>query len=62
MKPGDLVTYADVSLLDGRPKEIGLVVATGVWVGNCDVLVLWGWHGDPITQKSRKLEVINENR
>jgi hypothetical protein len=62
MKVGDLVKY------DTRTQKwavglglVGLVVETGVYVGRKDVKILWNG-GETSTQKSSRLEVINEGR
>ena len=62
MKVGDLVKY------DTRTQKwaaglnlTGLVVEVGAYVGNKDVKILWNG-GLTTTQKSSRLEVINESR
>ena len=62
MKVGDLVKY------DTRTQKwavglnlTGLVIEVGVYVGRKDVKILWNG-GETSTQKSSRLEVINESR
>ena len=62
MKVGDLVrynTYTEKWAVD--LNLIGLVIEAGVYVGRKDVKILWT-HGETTTQKSSRLEVINESR
>ena len=60
MKVGDLVKYL-VKFKSGRSRSIGLVIETGVYVGNTDVKVAW-LDGDTTLASVRYLEVINETR
>ena len=64
MKVGDLVTYAFQTLRwqKGQSVDVGLVIETGKYPGNADVLVLWGGSPHALTQKSSHLRVINESR
>ena len=62
MQVGDLVKY------DTRTQKwavglnlTGLVIEAGAYVGRKDVKILWA-HGETTTQKSSRLEVINESR
>jgi len=62
MKVGDLVRYnTDNEKWAIGLRLVGLVVETGVYVGRKDVKILWT-HGETTTQKSSRLEVINESR
>jgi len=55
MKVGDLVKFKSSAY-----SSIGLVIETGIYVGNKDVKVCW--HGKDIrTEYSGILEVISEN-
>ena len=61
MKRGDLVKFKSSSSLS--PVYIGLVIETGVYVGNTDVKVCWGGRPTAVyTEYSRTLEVISETR
>jgi len=62
MKVGDLVKYKSSALkaLTNTFCNIGIIVETGIYVGNRDVKVCWD--GKNIyTEYNNKLEVINEN-
>ena len=60
MKVGDLIKFKSSASKGGRSISIGLVIETGIYVGNKDVKVCW--HGKDIrTEYSGILEVINEN-
>ncbi len=62
MKVGDLVIYDTYTEKWAVGLNmIGIVVETGVYVGRKDVKILWA-HGETTTQKSSRLEVINEGR
>ena len=64
MKVGDLVKFKSSSSLS--PVYIGLVIETGVYVGNTDVKICWfgtKFNGRGIyNEYSKTLEVINEAR
>ena len=57
MKVGDLVQIKDIDPVYGKVM-VGLVTELGVYVGNCDVKVLWGSHPDLFTERSAVLEVV----
>ena len=58
MKVGDLVKFKS-----SRSRIIGLVIETGVYVGNTDVKVCWGGRPTAVyTEYSKTLEVISETR
>jgi len=56
MKVGDLVKFKS-----SRSLSIGLVIETGVYVGNTDVKICWDGKGI-YTEYSKTLEVISETR
>ena len=56
VKVGDLVKF-ETSL----SLSIGLVIETGIYVGNTDVKICWDGKGI-YTEYSKTLEVISENR
>ena len=60
MKVGDLVTYAFQG--ERTDRNICLIIEAGKYTGNADVIVKWGWHHEPVTQKSAHLKVISEGR
>ena len=55
MQVGDLVKFKSSAY-----SSIGLVIETGIYVGNRDVKVCWDGK-DIHTEYSKTLEVINEN-
>jgi len=55
MQVGDLVKFKSSAY-----SSIGLIIETGVYVGNKDVKVFWDGK-DTYTEYSGKLEVISEN-
>ena len=62
MKVGDLVKYDTHTQKWAAGLNLtGLVVEVGAYVGNKDVKILWNG-GLTTTQKSSRLEVINESR
>ena len=66
MKVGDLVKYKNLHghVVAGKfvSKDWkGLIVETGIYAGNKDLLVLWD-HGSPSTETRSSLEVISESR
>ena len=61
MKVGDLVKFKSSASKGGRSLSIGLVIETGVYVGNTDVKIYWDGK-DIYTEYSKTLEVINEAR
>jgi len=61
MKVGDLVKFKSSASKGGRSLSIGLVIETGVYVGNTDVKICWDGKGI-YTEYSKTLEVINEAR
>ena len=62
MKVGDLVRYnTDNEKWAIGLNLTGLVIEVGVYVGRKDVKILWNG-GKTSTQKSSRLEVINESR
>ena len=58
MKVGDLVKYRNP--FPDYPAAM-LVIEKGVYVGRCDIKIMWG-DGHIQTTKSGKLEIVNENR
>jgi hypothetical protein len=63
MKIGDLVRF-DFKTQKWAPNGYdwtGMIIEVGVYVGRKDVKVLWQ-DGSVQTDKSRRLEVINESR
>ena len=63
MQVGDLVKFKSSASKGGRPLSIGLVIETGVYVGNTDVKVCWGGRPTAVyTEYSKTLEVISESR
>ena len=58
MKVGDLVKYRNP--FPDYPQAM-LVIEKGVYVGRCDIKIMWG-DGHIQATKSGKLEVINESR
>lgn len=66
MKIGDVVKYKNLHghCAGGKfisKAWIGLVVETGIYSGNCNLLVLWNETGlSP--EKKESLEIINESR
>ena len=66
MKVGDLVKYKNLHghVVDGNfvsKNWTGIIVETGAYTGNKDLVVMW--HHDTIAIESREsLEVVNENR
>ena len=61
MKVGDLIKFKSSASKGGRSLSIGLVIETGVYVGNTDVKICWDGKGI-YTEYSKTLEVINEAR
>jgi hypothetical protein len=62
MKVGDLVKYNTHTEKWAIGLNLtGLVIEVGVYVGRKDVKILWNG-GETSTQKSSRLEVINESR
>ena len=61
MQVGDLVKFKSSASKGGRSLSIGLVIETGVYVGNTDVKVCWDGKGI-YTEYSKTLEVISETR
>ena len=65
MKVGDLVKFKSSASKGGRSLSIGLVIETGVYVGNTDVKICWfgtKFNGRGIyNEYSKTLEVISEN-
>ena len=61
VKVGDLVIFNADQKWAPVPRHPGLVIEVGVYVGRKDVKILWT-HGETTTQKSSRLEVINESR
>ena len=66
MKVGDVVKYKNLHGHCSGGKFIsktwiGLVVETGIYAGNCDLLIMWNETG-LCPEKRRSLEVISENR
>jgi len=61
MQVGDLVKFKSSASKGGRSLSIGLVIETGVYVGNTDVKICWDGKGI-YTEYSKTLEVINEAR
>ena len=61
MKVGDLVKFKSSASKGGRSLSIGLVIETGVYVGNTDVKICWDGKGI-YTEYSKTLEVISETR
>ena len=57
MKVGDLVQIKDICPTYGKVM-VALVIELGVYVGNCDVKVLWQTHTEPRTHKSWHLKVV----
>ena len=64
MKVGDLVVRKKWETIEHNPTktdgEIGIVIESGVYVGRKDVKVAWST--EISTEKSHKLEVVNEVR
>ena len=58
MKVGDLVKYRNA--FPDYPQAM-LVIKKGVYVGRCDIKIMWG-DSHIQTTKSRKLEVLNASR
>jgi len=56
MQVGDLVKFKSSAY-----SSIGLIIETGVYVGNKDVKVFWDGK-DTYTEYSGKLEVISESK
>ena len=56
MKVGDLVKCPN-----RRPVRQGIIVETGIYVGQKDIIVLWN-NGDIWTERSTNMEVISEIR
>ena len=56
MKVGDLVKFKS-----SRSRSIGLVIETGVYVGNTDVKIYWDGKST-YTEYSKTLEAISESR
>ena len=66
MKVGDLVTYY-FQLPRWRKGEsalcdVGIVVETGKYTGNCDVKVLWRSAPEPQTEGSQHLALVDNIR
>ena len=61
MQVGDLVKFKSRASKGGRSLSIGLVIETGVYVGNTDVKIYWDGKGI-YTEYSKTLEVISESR
>ena len=66
MKVGDLVTYMfqRTRWHKGLSVDVGLIVETGKWTGNCDVKVLWtagSRAGDTIKEKSDYLTLVDDS-
>ena len=61
MEVGDLIKFKSSASKGGRSLSIGLVIETGVYVGNTDVKICWDGKGI-YTEYSKTLEVINEAR
>ena len=61
MQVGDLIKFKSSASKGGRSLSIGLVIETGVYVGNTDVKICWDGKGI-YTEYSKTLEVINEAR
>ena len=61
MQVGDLVKFKSSASKGGRSLSIGLVIETGVYVGNTDVKIHWDGKGI-YTEYSKTLEVISESR
>lgn len=64
MKVGDLVKYKNLHghVVDGKfisKTWSGIIVETGQYVGNKDLVVMWH-HGTTATESKDSLEVINE--
>ncbi len=62
MKVGDLVkkkSYMTVSRSAANSNEIAIVVETGIYVGNRDIMVLWN-DGTKSTQISKTMEVVSD--
>ena len=58
MQIGDLVKFKSSAY-----SSIGLVIETGIYVGNTDVKVCWGGRPTAVyTEYSKTLEVISESR
>ena len=56
IKKGDIIQYT------GFKKPLtGIVIETGVYTGNSDILVMWQ-DGEIFPEKSEIMEVINETR
>jgi hypothetical protein len=62
MKSGDLVMYDTYTEKWAVGVNIcGIIIETGVYTGRKDVKVMWQ-DGSIRTDKSRRLEVISENK
>ena len=61
MQVGELVTYHFQlpRWRTGQSVDVGLIVETGKYTGNCDVKVLW--KGEPVSQTegSQHLALVN---
>ena len=64
MKVGDLVIFNADQKWAPVPRNAGLVIEVGVYVGRKDVKVMWNYKGKQYwnTEKSHELEVINGSR
>ena len=65
MQVGDLVTYMfqRTRWHKGLSVDVGLIVETGKWVGNCDVKVLWTAGdnaGITMKEKSHFLSLVDD--
>jgi len=66
MQVGDLVTYMfqRTRWQRGLSVDVGLIVETGKWVGNCDVKVLWtagDRAGITMKEKSDYLTLVDDS-
>jgi hypothetical protein len=57
MKVGDLVQVKDICPKHGKVM-LALVIELGVYVGNCDVKVLWQTHTEPLIADSKLLKIV----
>ena len=63
MQIGNLVTYRFQLPRWGKGEsalcDVGIVVETGKYTGNCDVKVLWKGESEPRTEGSQHLALVD---